>query len=155
MALIEKSIDSILEQESSIKLPVGDIGNEFVEMYKNIDLSTREKVDKLDNVKFKQDVLRNASDPKLKEQYDKLSKKQRSQLDALPIRDKYSMLRQLLKADEEKAAKNLERRKKNPKFRLLIRLIFLRLHVCLIRPTIALLHFQIQIRQTNLCLKNY
>lgn len=114
MALIETSIDSILEQESSIKLPVGDIGDEFVEMYKNLDLSTREKVDKLDNVQFKQDVLRNASDPKLKEQYDKLSKKQRAQLDALPIRDKYSMLRQMLKAKEDKAAA-LQTEGKKPK----------------------------------------
>ena len=109
MALIEKSIDSILEQESSIKLPLGDLGDEFAEMYKNLDLSTREKVDKLDNVKFKQDVLRNASDPNLKAYYDKLSKKGKAQFDDLPIRDKYLMLRTALKAKEakeDKAAKN-------------------------------------------------
>ena len=102
MALIEKSIDSILEQESSIKLPVGDIGNEFAEMYKNLDLSTKEKIDKLDNVQFKRDVLRNASDPKIKAHYDKMGKKGKAQLDALPIRDKFLMLKNLVKAKEEK-----------------------------------------------------
>ena len=102
MALIETSIDSILEQESSIKLPVGDIGDEFAEIYKNLDLSTKEKVDKLDNVQFKQEVLRNASDPKLKEHYNKLSKKGKAQLDALPIRDKYLLLKNAVKAKEAK-----------------------------------------------------
>jgi len=104
MALIETSIDSILEQESSIKLPVGDIGDEFVEMYKNLDLSAKEKVDKLDNVQFKQDVLRNASDPKIKAYYDKLSKKERAKLDALPIRDKYLILKNAVKMKEAKEA---------------------------------------------------
>jgi hypothetical protein len=105
MSVIEKSIDSILEQESSIKLPVGDVGDEFAKMYKNLDLSTKEKVDKLDNVQFKQDVLRHASDPKLKAYYDKLSKKERAKLDELPIRDKYLMLRNALKAKEAKESK--------------------------------------------------
>ena len=116
MALIEKSIDSILEQESSIKLPVGDIGDEFAEMYKNLDLSAKEKVDKLDNVQFKQDVLRNASDPKIKAYYNKLSKKEKTQLDALPIRDKYLMLKNAVKAKEEKEGKApLQTEEKNPK----------------------------------------
>ena len=137
MSLIEKSIDSILEQESSIKLPVGDIGDEFAEMYKNLDLSTKEKIDKLDNVQFKRDVLRNASNPKIKAHYDKMGKKGKAQLDALPIRDKFLMLKNAVKAKEKKKKRkpmsHCKRRPKNPKVRLLIRLIFLRHNFHLIR----------------------
>ena len=159
MSLIEKSIDSILEQESSIKLPVGDIGDEFAEMYKNLDLSTKEKIDKLDNVQFKRDVLRNASNPKIKAHYDKMGKKGKAQLDALPIRDKFLMLKNAVKAKEEKEEKEanvaLQTEAKNPKFRLLIRLIFLRHNFHLIRLIILRPRFQIQNQIIKVYLKGY
>jgi hypothetical protein len=104
MSFIKKTINSILEQESSIKLPTEVLGEEIDDLSKNLDLSTKEKVakEKVDN----QDI----SDPKLKEVYDKLNSKSKAELDRLPIRDKYIILKKMLekeeKEKEEKEEKN-------------------------------------------------
>ena len=45
MSLIKKTINTLLEQETSIKLPVNVLGVEVNDIYKNLDLSIKEKVD--------------------------------------------------------------------------------------------------------------
>jgi hypothetical protein len=90
MSFIKKTINSILEQESSIKLPTEVLAAEIDDLSKNLDLSTKEK--------HKEDI----SDPKLKEVYDKLNSKSKAELDKLAIRDKNLILKKMVEKEEEK-----------------------------------------------------
>jgi hypothetical protein len=125
MSLIKKTINSLLEQESSIKLPGNVLGVEVSDMYKNLDLSTKEKVDKINNEKHKEEILKDISDPELKEIYEKLNSKTKEELDKLPIRDKYILLKKMaedkkkkkmdLKEENEKREEEKEKREENEK----------------------------------------
>jgi mRNA (guanine-N7-)-methyltransferase len=110
MSLIKKTINSLLEQESSIKLPGNVLGVEVNDMYKNLDLSTREKIDKINNEKHKEEVLKDISDPELKALYEKLNAKTKAEVDKLPIRDKYVVLKKMME-DKKKGLKEKEERK--------------------------------------------
>lgn len=117
MSLIKKTINSLLEQESSIKLPGNVLGVEVSDIYKNLDLSTKEKVDKINNEKHKEEILKDISDPELKEIYEKLNSKTKAELDKLPIRDKYILLKKMAedKKKEENGFKRGERKERREK----------------------------------------
>ena len=102
MSLIKKTINTLLEQETSIKLPVNVLGVEVNDIYKNLDLSIKEKVDKINNEKHKEEVLKDISDPELKAVYEKLNTKSKVEVDKLAIRDKYVLLKKMVEDKKEK-----------------------------------------------------
>jgi hypothetical protein len=112
MSLIKKTINSLLEQESSIKLPGNVLGVEVNDMYKNLDLSTREKIDKINNEKHKEEVLKDISDPELKALYEKLNAKTKAEVDKLPIRDKYVLLKKMMEEKKKGLKEKVERKEK-------------------------------------------
>jgi hypothetical protein len=101
MSIPDKSI--LAEIEADIESI--DYGEpELNETFKNLDSETKKKILKLKK-EFQITLLKNMADPELKALWMSLSEENQTKLNALPIRDKYVMLRTLLKSKNKKEEK--------------------------------------------------
>ena len=97
MSIPEKSIISDIEADiESIDYGVPELN----ETFKNLDSETKRKIAKLKK-EFQITVLKSIADPELNALWDTLSEANQEKLNALPIRDKYSLLRSLLKSNKK------------------------------------------------------
>ena len=110
MSIPEKSIISDIEADiESIDYGVPELN----ETFKNLDSETKKKV-----AKYKKEIqisiLKNITDPELKAFWNTLSEANQEKLNALPIRDKYSLLRSLLKSKKEEKPKMVPKSPDSP-----------------------------------------
>ena len=98
-----KSIVSILEAD----IESMDYGiPELNKLFKSLDIETKNKIIKYPKKENQKAILQNIADPDLNKLFDSLSEKQKKQLEALDIRDKYVMLKSLKdKKEKEKITK--------------------------------------------------
>ena len=83
-----------------------DFGSsELNEVYANLDGPTKEKLDKIKNEKVKINLLKDISNPELNDLFNKLSAKTQKEYEDFGIRDKYLMLKELLKRKKENVLK--------------------------------------------------
>ena len=110
MSISEKSIISNIEGDiESIDYGVPELN----ETFKNLDSETKKKIAKLKK-EFQISVLKSIADPELKALFNTLSEADQTKFNALPIRDKYSLLRNLLKSKKEKASSVSKSKDKTP-----------------------------------------
>ena len=92
MSSIDKSIVSILEGDiESMDYGVPELNK----LFKSLDKETKKKILKYPKKENQKAILQNIADPELKDLFDSISEKQKKQLEALDIRDKYIMLKSL------------------------------------------------------------
>jgi archaellum component FlaF (FlaF/FlaG flagellin family) len=91
MNSIEKSKVSNLEGVNEFGDP------ELNELFISLDEETKNKILKISKKEIQINVLKKVQDPKLKAEYDILSKKTQKELDDLPIKDKYQILEAQIK----------------------------------------------------------
>jgi len=96
MSSIEKSNVSNLEDEHDF----GD--TELNKVFKELDNKTQKDILYYPKKEIQISILRDINNPELKSLYNSLSEKQKAQVDSGKIRDKYSMLKTLLKTRKEK-----------------------------------------------------
>jgi len=93
MSSIEKSISNLEGELESI-----DYGDaELNTLFKSLDQETKKKILKYPKKEIQISILKNLSDPELTQLWSELSEKERRQLEAFGIRDKFVFLRDLLK----------------------------------------------------------
>ncbi len=91
MSSIEKSNISNLED-------MNDFGDsELNKVFKELDEKTQNDILKYTKKEVQIEILKSINDPELKKLYDNLSSKSKSKVDSVGIRDKYMLLRDLLK----------------------------------------------------------
>ena len=101
MSIPDKSIVADIEADiESIDYGEPDLN----ETFKNLDSETKKKIMKLKK-EFQITVLKSMADPELKAFWNTLSEENQTKLNALPIRDKYLMLRNLIKSKNKKPEK--------------------------------------------------
>ena len=94
MSSIDKSIVSNLEGELG-SIDYGE--DELNEAFKSLDEETKKKVLKYQNKDIQISILRNILNQDLKTLYEGLPELEKNKIDALPIRDKFMLLKNLLK----------------------------------------------------------
>ena len=94
MSSIDKSIVSNLEGELG-SIDYGE--DELNQAFKSLDEETKKKVLKYENKVIQISILRNILNKDLKALYEGLSELEKNKLDALPIRDKFMLLKNLIK----------------------------------------------------------
>jgi len=91
-----------------------DFGSsELNTVYANLDGPTKEKIDKIKNEKVKINLLTDISNPELNDLFNSLSKEKQKEYEDFGLRDKYTMLKELLKIKKTKA---LEKPPSNKEF---------------------------------------
>ena len=92
MSSNEKQIQNI-NMSTQNSEPLDD---KYQKIYDGLDESFKKQVDKYKDKKIKQQLLEDIDNPKLKEKYDSFGQKMKMKFDAFPIRDKYSMLKEIV-----------------------------------------------------------
>jgi hypothetical protein len=87
------------EQINMINLE-NDFGEELNSVYNGLDEKTKKEVDALPKMEIKLAILKNISDPDLKKLYEKLNEDDKKKFNLLNIRDRYLLLKQLLKKNK-------------------------------------------------------
>jgi len=96
MSSIEKSNKSDLESAN-------DYGEtELNDFFSGLDADTKKKILKYPKKEIQIEILRNLMNPELTELWDNLSEKDKKQLDSFGIRDRFALLKNLLKKQKEK-----------------------------------------------------
>ena len=91
---------------TSIETVKQDFGSsELNDVYANLDLSTREIIDKIKNDKIKIQLLKDISNPELNDLFNTLSKETQKQYEENGLRDKYTLLKELLKTKKSEPLK--------------------------------------------------
>jgi hypothetical protein len=107
MSSIDKSKSIVSNLESVIETM--DYGiPELNNLFKSLDIETKNKILKYPKKENQKEILQNIADPELKDLFDTLSEKQKKQLEALDIRDKYVMLKSLKDKKEKERIIKLE-----------------------------------------------
>ena len=100
--------------ESEPKPITQDFGSsELNTVYANLDGPTKEKIDKIKNEKIKINLLTDISNPELNDLFNGLSNEKQKEYEEFGLRDKYTMLKELLKVKKTKA---LEKPPSNKEF---------------------------------------
>lgn len=87
----------MFNEENKVNLE-NDFGSmELNKIYNDLDDKTKYEIDALPKLEIKIGILKDISNPDLQNLYNNLNSKEKSQVDSLRIRDKYTMLKQLLK----------------------------------------------------------
>jgi hypothetical protein len=74
---------------------------ELNEIYNGLDAKTKKEIDELSKIEFKIALLKDISKKELQIIYENLSVKEKTKLDSLKIRDRYSILKQILKKQQD------------------------------------------------------
>jgi hypothetical protein len=86
-----------LEQEKMNNTNENDFGDELNIVYQSLDDKTKKELDALSKLEFKISLLKDIKNEELKKIYENLNSKDKQKLDLLNIRDRYTLLKQLLK----------------------------------------------------------
>ena len=99
---------------TSIDPKIQDFGNtELNDFYANLDEPTKEKINKIKNQDVKINLLRDMSNPVLNDLFNSLPKDKQIQYEETGLRDKYILLKELLKTKKTQDKPYVKPQRKN------------------------------------------
>jgi hypothetical protein len=104
MSEINNKLVSDLEEKNVSLNDFGDL--ELNKVFQNLDPETQNKINKITDMKSKQNILQSISNPNIQKFYNELNDKSKAKLDKINISDKYLLLRNMLKEKEKKESEN-------------------------------------------------